>query len=253
MEKSEHLLNLEIVAGGHPATGTLTVQVDCIMVLLQSLQPKSLSAIHSSCPLPQQLVLSADFWRLLHAAMRDKSEARLLCAVEPAVVSVATMCGLVVTATQGGLVAAKPEFKTGGTLLKRKKKEDNPWASLAKQGETINEDELMKDVETNMQSVAKKFCGENDGIQPMKPCANCSCGLKEIYEASQTAEQVVQPAESSCGKCYLGDAFRCAACPYRGQPAFEPGDKLKLQAVTESVTASEGVKTAAGEKVVLEL
>lgn len=34
--------------------------------------------------------------------------------------------------------------------------------------------------------------------------------------------------ESNCGKCYLGDAFRCASCPFRGVPAFEKGDKVKL-------------------------
>jgi len=67
-----------------------------------------------------------------------------------------------------------------------------------------------------------------------KACANCSCGLKEKLEGGKVTlvgeikDLENGNKESSCGRCYLGDAFRCASCPYRGLAAFEKGDKVKL-------------------------
>ncbi|KAG2423853.1 hypothetical protein HXX76_015013 [Chlamydomonas incerta] len=70
-----------------------------------------------------------------------------------------------------------------------------------------------------------------------KACKNCSCGRAEAEadaeaggdKAKLTADMLDNPT-SACGNCYLGDAFRCGSCPYRGLPAFEPGQKVTLGA-----------------------
>ncbi|GIL64952.1 hypothetical protein Vafri_18811 [Volvox africanus] len=74
------------------------------------------------------------------------------------------------------------------------------------------------------------------GQSGRKACKNCSCGRAEA-EAKEAAgggggvklsAEMLENPQSACGNCYLGDAFRCASCPYRGLPAFQAGEKITL-------------------------
>lgn len=130
-----------------------------------------------------------------------------------------------ITLTDSKTISAKK--KTWGN------KDNNPWSNLQPLTKTkgVNVDDLI-DPFDSYQKMAK----DTDCMTKPKPCKNCTCGRAEAERLKEKGESVPSNTiPSNCGRCYLGDAFRCANCPYRGLPAFQPGDKVTIQTNVNSV------------------
>lgn len=96
----------------------------------------------------------------------------------------------------------------------------------------LSDSEILAEGDDIFEGVVASTCGPNADDAPKKKraCKNCTCGLAE-QEASNNINGTTDiPAikTSACGSCYLGDAFRCSGCPYRGMPAFKPGEQVRI-------------------------
>jgi len=110
----------------------------------------------------------------------------------------------------------------------KKPAEKKVWSLMDSDNEgdedLINENDLLDEEDMAKPDQASlRVCGTTG---KRKACKDCSCGLAE--ELSEGKEPQKKSFTSSCGSCYLGDAFRCASCPYLGMPAFKPGEKITL-------------------------
>ena len=92
----------------------------------------------------------------------------------------------------------------------------------------LDEDDLLDEFDLRSGAdAAAKARDAGEGCGP-KACKNCSCGRAEAEAEEETGKREAMTEEkkeefkSSCGNCYLGDAYRCAGCPMLGKPAQAP-------------------------------
>ncbi|KAL8665498.1 MAG: hypothetical protein Q9202_002203 [Teloschistes flavicans] len=114
--------------------------------------------------------------------------------------------------------------------------------------ELIDENDLLSDEDMKATLLQPPECRPQNGTKRRRACKDCTCGLAQRLEAEDVAKRnaadqnlaklkaeelsevdfTVQGKVGSCGNCALGDAFRCDGCPYIGQPAFKPGEEVRI-------------------------
>ncbi|RVD81232.1 uncharacterized protein DFL_009106 [Arthrobotrys flagrans] len=157
-----------------------------------------------------------------------------------------------------GAKAEKKEYKVGYVDLGDDLNAD--FGEEEDDDDLIDENELLDDSDLAMPVQQPPECRPKPGKR-RRACKDCTCGLKEKIEAEDKAKRevadkalaaavkasppppkavklglddlaeidfTVEGKASSCGNCYLGDAFRCDGCPYIGLPAFKPGEQVRI-------------------------
>jgi hypothetical protein len=149
--------------------------------------------------------------------------------------------GYVECSSSDTLVSARmPSYEVGSKSSIQMKSRATPTTAAAGASTTWSlpaddeEEELVDDelllTEADKQLPAKAAADDCEvGASGRKACKNCSCGRAEAEgKPVKLTQDMLDNPVSSCGNCSLGDAFRCAGCPYRGLPAFEAGKKIQL-------------------------
>uniref|UniRef100_A0A0D9WB22 Anamorsin homolog n=1 Tax=Leersia perrieri TaxID=77586 RepID=A0A0D9WB22_9ORYZ len=125
--------------------------------------------------------------------------------------------------------AKKASWSMGSSFPLKKATKGLPKIQIDDDSELIDEDSLL--TEDDLKKPQLPVVGDCEVGATRKACKNCTCGRAEAEEKVEklnlTSEQINNP-QSACGNCGLGDAFRCGTCPYRGLPAFKPGEKIAL-------------------------
>jgi len=141
------------------------------------------------------------------------------------------------------VVSSKPDWNIGAkevlkiplkknTQTKTETVQKSVWALNTDditENDLEDEDKLLGEDDLILPTVKKDDCEVGKGGQK-KACKNCTCGRKE-----GTSVKADPQFKSSCGNCYLGDAFRCSGCPYLGTPAFKPGEKVELDLTSADI------------------
>lgn len=129
------------------------------------------------------------------------------------------------------VTSSKPNFEIGSSaklsFAGKKVETSSVWKiDNDLDDDVIDPDTLLDDDDLKKpEPESLRVCGTTG---KRKACKDCSCGLAEELGNEAKPKILENAPKSSCGSCYLGDAFRCASCPYLGMPAFKPGEKIQL-------------------------